>query len=172
MEELYLPIGMITRRDMLKCGAAFIGGAAITPCFAKGKDAGHPALYWHSMGDAVGCELCPNACMLDEGKTGVCRTRRNLDGSLVTDAYANPCTVNDDPIEKKPLFHVLPGSRRFPWRSPGAISAVLIARITRSARSPQRKPKPCSCPLKKWWKKRGAGMHGHSLYVFGAHRVV
>jgi pyruvate formate lyase activating enzyme len=104
---------MITRREILKCGAALIGGAAIMPCFARGKDAAHPALYWHSMGDAVGCDLCPMACNLDEGKTGFCRTRRNAGGALVTDAYANPCTVNNDPIEKKPLFHVLPGARAF-----------------------------------------------------------
>jgi Pyruvate-formate lyase-activating enzyme len=104
---------MITRRDILKCGAALLGGGAISQCFAGGKTSGHPALYWHAMGDAVGCDLCPNACTLDEGKTGVCRTRQNMNGSLVTNAYANPCAVHVDPIEKKPLFHVLPGARAF-----------------------------------------------------------
>jgi pyruvate formate lyase activating enzyme len=105
---------MITRREILKCGAALAGGVVALPCFASvGKASLRPARYWHSMGDAVGCDLCPLGCNLDEGKTGFCRTRRNLNGALVTEAYANPCAVHVDPIEKKPLFHVLPGSRSF-----------------------------------------------------------
>ena len=105
---------MITRREILKRGAALASGALAFPHLAwAGKDSTYPAKYWHSMGDAVGCDLCPLGCNLDEGKIGFCRTRQNIRGELVTTAYANPCAVHVDPIEKKPLFHVLPGARSF-----------------------------------------------------------
>ena len=61
----------------------------------------------------VQCELCPTACLLAPGRRGDCRVRINLDGKLQTLVYANPCAVHIDPIEKKPLFHVLPGSASF-----------------------------------------------------------
>jgi pyruvate formate lyase activating enzyme len=59
----------------------------------------------------VQCCICPNNCILHEGKTGICRTHAAKDNKLVTIAYGNPCSVQIDPIEKKPLFHFLPGSR-------------------------------------------------------------
>ncbi len=57
------------------------------------------------------CLLCPHFCELKEGQTGICRTRENVGGTLYSNAYGNPCSVAMDPIEKKPLFHFLPGSR-------------------------------------------------------------
>lgn len=65
------------------------------------------------MNKKVQCELCPRGCLLVEGQRGDCRVRINLDGKLQTLVYANPCSINVDPIEKKPLFHVLPGSGAF-----------------------------------------------------------
>lgn len=61
----------------------------------------------------VKCELCPHGCLLAEGQRGDCRVRVNIDGKLQTLVYGNPCSVHIDPIEKKPLFHVLPGSDSF-----------------------------------------------------------
>jgi pyruvate formate lyase activating enzyme len=49
--------------------------------------------------------------MLKEGQTGICRTRENVGGTLYSNAFGNPCSVAVDPIEKKPLYHFLPGSR-------------------------------------------------------------
>lgn len=48
-----------------------------------------------------------------KAKKGDCRVRINLDGKLQTLVYGNPCAVHIDPIEKKPLFHVLPATRAF-----------------------------------------------------------
>jgi pyruvate formate lyase activating enzyme len=62
-------------------------------------------------GQQVECLLCPHFCVLKEGQTGVCRTRENVGGTLYSNAFGNPCSVAVDPIEKKPLFHFLPGSR-------------------------------------------------------------
>ncbi len=56
------------------------------------------------------CELCPKRCVLRHGQRGNCRARMNLDGRLVALTYGFPCSVHVDPVEKKPLFHFLPGS--------------------------------------------------------------
>ena len=48
-----------------------------------------------------------------ESQKGDCRVRINLDGKLQTLVYGNPCSVHIDPIEKKPLFHVLPTTSSF-----------------------------------------------------------
>lgn len=56
------------------------------------------------------CELCPKNCLIAPGQSGECRIRVNIDGRLVAVTYGRPCAVHVDPIEKKPLFHVLPGS--------------------------------------------------------------
>lgn len=70
-----------------------------------------PALWQEALADkSVRCLLCPHACVLHPQQMGICRTRINYDGTLFTLAYGNPCSVGIDPIEKKPLFHFLPGS--------------------------------------------------------------
>ncbi|TCO04983.1 AmmeMemoRadiSam system radical SAM enzyme [Natronoflexus pectinivorans] len=71
----------------------------------------HTALYWKPGADGVNCYLCPHHCQLKEGETGLCRTRLNYKNRLVTLAWNNPSAINIDPIEKKPLFHFLPGHR-------------------------------------------------------------
>lgn len=59
----------------------------------------------------VQCELCPKMCMIEPGQSGECRVRINIDGVLRTVVYGYPCSMHDDPIEKKPLFHFLPASQ-------------------------------------------------------------
>ena len=56
------------------------------------------------------CTLCPHHCRIAEGKTGVCRSRRNQGGVLVSEVYGKPCSLAIDPIEKKPLYHFHPGT--------------------------------------------------------------
>ncbi|MEW5895553.1 MAG: AmmeMemoRadiSam system radical SAM enzyme [Candidatus Omnitrophota bacterium] len=65
------------------------------------------------MKKTIECLLCPRACRLKPGQRGDCRVRLNLDGKLQTLVYGSPCSIHVDPIEKKPLFHVLPGSSSF-----------------------------------------------------------
>ena len=70
------------------------------------------ATYYQSLPkDAVMCGICPHSCVLEKGDRSVCRSRANMDGKLYTLAYGNPCSVNTDPIEKKPLFHFKPGAK-------------------------------------------------------------
>ena len=61
--------------------------------------------------DRVECQLCPHHCRIANGKTGLCRSRRNQDGVLVSEVYGRPCSLAIDPIEKKPLYHFHPGTQ-------------------------------------------------------------
>ncbi|UCG47269.1 MAG: AmmeMemoRadiSam system radical SAM enzyme [Phycisphaerales bacterium] len=58
----------------------------------------------------VQCELCPKNCLIGPGQSGECRVRINIDGVLRTVVYGYPCSISVDPVEKKPLFHFLPGT--------------------------------------------------------------
>ena len=57
------------------------------------------------------CELCPKMCLIAPGQSGDCRVRINIDGVLRTVVYGFPCSINPDPVEKKPFFHFLPGTK-------------------------------------------------------------
>ena len=58
----------------------------------------------------VECLLCPHHCHIVNGKTGICRSRLNQNGVLISKVYAKPCALAVDPIEKKPLYHFHPGT--------------------------------------------------------------
>ena len=69
------------------------------------------ALFWDKLEDnTVQCRLCPRRCVIPQGMRGYCGVRVNRNGKLFTLAYNNPVAVAIDPIEKKPFFHVLPGT--------------------------------------------------------------
>jgi pyruvate formate lyase activating enzyme len=59
------------------------------------------------------CELCPRECEIPEGCSGDCRVRVNLGGKLRATTYGRPSAIHVDPMEKKPLYHFLPGSPVF-----------------------------------------------------------
>ncbi len=61
--------------------------------------------------DVFLCELCPKNCRITEGHSGDCKARIVLDGQLRAVTYGRPCALHVDPVEKKPLFHFLPGTR-------------------------------------------------------------
>jgi len=69
------------------------------------------AMFYRVSNNTVRCELCPHMCVLKNKEIGRCRTRVNKDGSLMSMAYGNPCALHIDPIEKKPLYHFLPGTQ-------------------------------------------------------------
>ena len=58
----------------------------------------------------VRCLACAHECVIPEGKTGLCGVRRNVEGELQSLVYGLPAAVALDPIEKKPLYHFLPGT--------------------------------------------------------------
>jgi len=68
------------------------------------------ASYYSVIGGKVKCSLCPHDCNIADGKRGICRVRKNENGKLVSESYGQICSMNFDPIEKKPLYHFFPGS--------------------------------------------------------------
>ena len=71
------------------------------------------------MASMVECQLCPKYCRIEPGHSGDCRVRINVDGKLISTVYGFPVSVHMDPIEKKPLFHFLPGSKIFSLATAG-----------------------------------------------------
>ncbi|MFH1732792.1 MAG: AmmeMemoRadiSam system radical SAM enzyme [Planctomycetota bacterium] len=62
---------------------------------------------------AVTCGLCPRHCTVPDGGRGYCGVRENRNGTYYTLVWGNACAVGVDPIEKKPLAHVIPGEKAF-----------------------------------------------------------
>lgn len=123
----------ISRRDFIKYSVIGLGGLAVggygyKHLFRNKNDiklfsGGAPEKLWKwskegahykkLSGNNVQCLLCPYECALEEDDRGICRVRVNKEGKLFSVAYGNPCAVHVDPIEKKPLFHFLPGTTSF-----------------------------------------------------------
>lgn len=61
----------------------------------------------------VRCFLCNHHCLIKEGQRGICWVRENRQGTLYSLVYGKPIARHIDPIEKKPLFHFLPGSASY-----------------------------------------------------------
>lgn len=72
------------------------------------------ARYWaQKENKSTLCRLCPNSCLITPGNTGSCKVRRNDDGELTLPFYGDISSMGVDPIEKKPLYHFMPGSQIF-----------------------------------------------------------
>jgi pyruvate formate lyase activating enzyme len=73
------------------------------------------ALLWKAWkgGPTVHCFLCAHHCRVAPGERGLCGVRENREGVLFTLVYDCPVSTAVDPIEKKPLFHFLPGTRSY-----------------------------------------------------------
>jgi pyruvate formate lyase activating enzyme len=96
-------------------GKVFKGDAPDKP----GKYSREGFLYKKLKNNQVVCGICPNHCILAPGDRSVCRSKVNLDGKLYSLTYGNPCAVNTDPIEKKPLFHFKPRTKAFSLATTG-----------------------------------------------------
>jgi pyruvate formate lyase activating enzyme len=118
------PGGPISRKDflgnagrgicLLALGSLGLDGCTNTYCQQAKDYFLKPAKMWKPLaGGQVQCLLCPNGCQIDEGGRGICRVRKNIRGTLYTLVYSRISTTQVDPIEKKPLFHFLPGSTAF-----------------------------------------------------------
>ena len=70
-------------------------------------------LYEKLEDQLVQCALCAHRCRIKPAEKGICGVRENVEGVLNTLVYAEAIAVHVDPIEKKPLYHFLPGTRSF-----------------------------------------------------------
>ncbi len=76
-------------------------------------------LYKKLKDKKVKCLNCAHYCLLSENQTGICGVRKNIDGKLYALNYGKVIALNTDPIEKKPLFHFMPGTFSLSIASPG-----------------------------------------------------
>ncbi len=81
--------------------------------------------YTHQKNDKVRCLLCPRECLINVDQHGFCFIRKNIKGDLYNLVYSLPAAVHVDPVEKKPLYHFLPGSKTF---SLGTIGCNLLCK--------------------------------------------
>ena len=94
------------------------------------------------------CELCRFRCLIADGSRGICGVRENRGGILRSLVYGLLCTAHIDPIEKKPLFHVMPGSKSYSIASVGCnfrcrhCQNHTISQIHSSSRIPGEKRTP------------------------------
>jgi len=112
----------MTRREVLKYGAkglSFLAASCLLNLHQSSQAQGIKKgliktklspFYTSLEGGEIQCELCPHRCRVSRGKRGLCRVRENRDGKYYSLVYENPCAIHPDPIEKKPFFHVLPGT--------------------------------------------------------------
>jgi pyruvate formate lyase activating enzyme len=100
------------------------------------------ALFWEKLPSrAVRCTLCNHYCYIQNGLTGVCGVRQNKDGKLYTLNYGKLVAANIDPVEKKPLYHFLPGSEIFSIATVGCNFRCLFCQnwdISQAPKPPQR----------------------------------
>jgi pyruvate formate lyase activating enzyme len=111
----------IGKRDFIRKSLAFSAGLLCLPCHAswQGLLSEQPSIYKRlamfqdETARGIMCRICPNECVLKEGELSKCNNRKVYNSKLYTLAYGNPCSANADPIEKKPLYHFLPGTRAY-----------------------------------------------------------
>jgi len=97
------------------------------------------AALWESWRGSprVHCFLCAHHCRIDVGDVGLCGVRRNIAGALYTLVYACPVSTAVDPIEKKPLFHFLPGSLSYSVATVGCNFRCLFCQNADISQMPQ-----------------------------------
>lgn len=111
----------ISKREFIKRSLALSAGLV---CFPREVVLSEPssenegiykklAMYQDETARGIMCRICPNECVLKEGELSKCNNRKVHNSKLYTLAYGNPCTAAVDPVEKKPLYHFLPGSRAY-----------------------------------------------------------
>ncbi len=121
----------ISRRGFLR--ACVVGGCALpfAGALSSPAEAGprveyggifyeKEARFWKKgENGAVVCTLCPRECVVRDGARGYCGVRENRKGTYHTLVWGNPCALGVDPIEKKPLYHFLPGAKAFSLATAG-----------------------------------------------------
>jgi pyruvate formate lyase activating enzyme len=110
----------VNRRSFLRgtAGAGLALGAGLPSLCARlaARDGGPDlarveARHYVKLPDReIECRLCPRRCRLGDRERGYCGVRENIGGTYYTLVYGKVCSLNVDPIEKKPFFHVLPGT--------------------------------------------------------------
>jgi pyruvate formate lyase activating enzyme len=128
------PLLPLDRRSFLKCavmaGAACGMSAVAEPCSAllswPGRSTPNDSqftveakFYEKLQTKKIRCKLCPRECVVGDRERGYCGARENRGGTYYTLVHSRVCAAHIDPIEKKPLFHYLPGTLAFSLATAG-----------------------------------------------------
>jgi pyruvate formate lyase activating enzyme len=130
---MYSPGKNISKREFLRRSVALSAGVALLPCSRVFSHPGEEqtgiykrlAMFQEETPGGIMCRICPNECVLREGQTSRCRSKKVYKSQLYTLAFGNPCSIAVDPVEKKPLYHFLPGSRAYSIAAAGCNLACL-----------------------------------------------
>jgi pyruvate formate lyase activating enzyme len=119
----------VGRRSFLKCalasGAALGLGSATAPSAAAAESSDDAryvveARFYKKLDNKkIECHLCPRQCKVGDKERGYCGVRENRGGVYYTVVYGRMCAAHVDPVEKKPLFHYLPGTMAFSMATAG-----------------------------------------------------
>ncbi|MFO7890577.1 MAG: AmmeMemoRadiSam system radical SAM enzyme [bacterium] len=114
----------ISRREFIKKSSAITVCASCIPCLnldTLALSSSHTeARYYEKLkGNKIQCHLCPWNCVVEPGKKGHCQVRVNRSGTYNTLVYGKISAYHNDPIEKKPFYHVLPSTYAFSIASVG-----------------------------------------------------
>jgi pyruvate formate lyase activating enzyme len=124
----------LDRRSFLKC--ALVSGAALSirdlaqplatmpPSAVSQKQDDsrftvEAKFYQKLQNKKIKCKLCPRECTVGDKERGYCGVRENRGGTYYTLVHSRVCAAHIDPIEKKPLFHYLPGTLAFSLATAG-----------------------------------------------------
>ncbi len=78
------------------------------------------AMLYHLLEqDIIKCDVCKHECEISNGKRGICGVRENRQGKLYALNYGLTISAAIDPIEKKPLYHYLPGTKTYSFAAVG-----------------------------------------------------
>jgi pyruvate formate lyase activating enzyme len=119
---------MISRRSFARQGSLVLAGGILVPVHAAGMKPApgeRPAMFQEESAKGVVCLICPNECTLKDGDLSDCHNRIARKSKLYTMAFGNPCAVNTDPVEKKPMYHFLPGTTALSIATAGCNLACL-----------------------------------------------
>ena len=137
----------LDRRSFLMCalasGAALGAGEFAAPAGATPSAAGGQAqndaqftfeakFYEKQENRKIKCKLCPRECVVGDKERGYCGVRENHGGVYYTLVHSRVCAAHIDPIEKKPLFHYLPGTTAFSIATAGCNVNCKFCRIQRA----------------------------------------
>ena len=101
----------------------------------------HEAILYERLDDRrVRCFLCRHGCSIADGKRGRCQVRENRSGTLYALAYGRLIARHVDPIEKKPLFHFLPGTRSYSVATVGCNFRCAFCQNWQISQYPGRRP--------------------------------
>lgn len=139
-----------SRREFMKAAGLAAAGCAVCrgAVAATAADVPHEASYWDVVeGSTVRCLLCPWQCVVADGQRGKCEVRENRGGKYYSLVYGHPCAAHNDPIEKKPFFHVYPGSRAFSIATVGCnIECKFCQNWDIAQKRPEQAPTPFVTP--------------------------